>query len=245
MKLNKFLITILLGSGTLVPIVLSSCSVSNSNSITNNNDNTPKEKIIAPFQNSLYDSLPGNELYFYVNDDNLTIPEYKLDDINQWQQSELNAGRKYDVSTNNNLDDIDNITFSDSFICSYFSDDVSTNSDVLFKDLNSFYTWIKKDQVEYSFYLNNEISTNKTSFAFNSFDWSFLMNPNCNVYAYLETSWYNISNVTNERLIAHIKLVAFPKRGYEWDIKRTSNNGKYNNNKFIEFSFNFPITNNI
>ncbi|WP_412031944.1 hypothetical protein [Malacoplasma muris] len=172
MKLNKILISILIGCGIVIPIVLTSCSTSNSNSSTNDNDNTPKEKITAPFQDALYDSAPGNSLYFYVNDA-LTIPQYKLNDVNQWQQEELNAGRKYETEKINGIDDTNNREFYDTFICSYFSDNVSTNSDVLFKDLNSFYTWIKKDQVEYSFYLNNEISANKKLFAFDSFDWNF------------------------------------------------------------------------
>ena len=176
MKLNKILMSTLVGCSLLTPIILSSCSIKNSGTSSNDEEQKPKT-IPVPFQSSLYDTWdPASERLTFVSTNN---PTYEIPNVEEWLKNESNNGRNFFHE-----EKIYGSTKSDSFSCGIILD--GNLHPPLFKTVNDFYTWIKKSENNYEVYLqapNTDIEGKL--FKFNTFNWDFITNPNCYVGIYI------------------------------------------------------------
>ncbi|WP_412031948.1 hypothetical protein [Malacoplasma muris] len=178
MKLNKILMSTLVGYSLLTPVILSSCSIKNSNSSSNNEEQKPKT-IPVPFQSSLYDTWDptSNSLTFGTSADTT----YEIPSVDEWLKNESNNGRNF-----SHKETIYGSTKDDSFGCDSRLD--GNLHSPLFKTVNDFYTWIKKSENNYdlSLWAPNENIEDKI-FNFRTINWDFITNPNCytSIYIYI------------------------------------------------------------
>ena len=234
MKFNKILMSTLVGCALLTPIILSSCSIKNSGTSSNNEEQKPKT-IPVPFQSSLYDTWdPASDTLTFGCFNN---PTYEIPNVEEWFNNESNNGRNYYKSTNPINDEV-----YDFYACDNDSTSKPVSSNPLFKTIDKFYTWIRKSENNYEVSLQapNENIEDKL-FNFNIFNWNFITNPNCDIsiYIYIYTHNYDSNVITNTKYIWKVEIQTYPRIGYEWQINRYDDNGNYNNRRTIIFEFYF------
>ncbi|WP_412031951.1 hypothetical protein [Malacoplasma muris] len=184
MKLNKILMSTLVGCSLLTPVILSSCSIKKSGTSSNDEEQKPKT-IPVPFQSSLYDTWsPGDNFLVFSSAAKTT---YEIPNLDEWLNNELNNGRNFKHEEEINV----TLKF-DSF--SYSSNFIGSSDPPPFKIVNDFYSWIKSEN-NYEIYLLNVHGDNGDKlFKFSTFNWDFITNPNCYVYIYIyfwtQRRWY-------------------------------------------------------
>ncbi len=176
MKLNKILMSTLVGCALLTPVILSSCSIKNYDSSSNDEEQKPKT-IPVPFQSSLYDTWsPRDNFLIFSASANTT---YEIQSVEGWLTNELNNGRNFE-----HKEEVNEKTKNDVFSVQRWD---STLHQPLFKTIDDFYTWIKKSENNYEIQLNplNDNNDKDKWFNFKIFNWDFITNPNCYVYIYI------------------------------------------------------------
>ncbi len=177
MKLNKILMSTLVGCSLLTPVILSSCSIKNSSSSSNNEEQKPKT-VPVPFQNPLYDTWTPEKNYLDLNIVSAGAP-YEIPNVDEWLNNESNNGRNF-----NHREETNGSNKFDVFTCSYNWNGDSNQS--LFKTIDDFKVWIKSENnYEFLLYKPNVDFDNAKTFNFKTFNWDFTISTNCYIDIYI------------------------------------------------------------